>query len=207
MPTQKLNPPNMKLPHSNDDVVVVEEFPQKIHPGNDEMLSDLGKGTLDEKLNVLSLDLDTFEQMSELGKATLEEIFGEINLSYKKNYVPLGTDCPSVGVLKCTSDYIVIGDEESNGKKRKIVSIFKIDDEAIEIDDESIEIDDETNGSDDETNGKDHVTNLPLTAISFHEPSKSTNKNILLIPGTVACAVILATGTVDIWMPTMVGDP
>jgi hypothetical protein len=26
-------------------------------------------------------------------------------------------------------------------------------------------------------------------------------------PGTVACAVILATGTVDIWMPTMVGDP
>jgi hypothetical protein len=89
----------MSLPHSNDDVVVVEEFPQKIFPtdpGNDDsansdLLSDLGKGTLDEKLNVPSLDLDNFEQMSELGKATLEEIFGERNLSLKKNYVPLGT--------------------------------------------------------------------------------------------------------------------
>ncbi len=151
---------------------MVEEFPQKIDPGNDdsatsEMLSDLEKGTLDEKLNVPSLDLDTFEQMSELGKATLEEIFGERHLSLKKNYVPLGTDCTSVGVLKCTSDYIEIGDEESKGKKKKIVSIFEIDDEANEIDD----------------NEKVYVTDLPLTAISFPELFKSTNNTILLVIG------------------------
>jgi hypothetical protein len=109
---------------------------------------------------------------------------------FKKNYVPLGTDCPSVGVLKCTSDYIEIGDEESKGKKKKIVSIFKIDDEAIEIDDESDGSDDEADGSDDEVdgiddgaNGKDHVTDLPLSAISFPEFSKSTIKNILLVVG------------------------
>ncbi len=79
-----------------------------------------------EKLTV-GKDSILFEQLSKLGKTTLEDIFGAGNVQNGKFVLP-GTDCPSVGILKCTSDCITIQEEVSFGKNKKRLFIEGVTD-------------------------------------------------------------------------------
>ncbi len=102
--------------------------------GSSEMQSGLVKKPLGasnivdaEKLTV-GKDSILFEQLSKLGKTTLEDIFGAGNILGRKMYVAAGTDCPSVGILKCASNCISIQDEVSFGKIQKRVFIKDVTD-------------------------------------------------------------------------------
>jgi hypothetical protein len=82
-PNPILSPNPTHLPHSNDDVLVAAETPLKI----------------------ASDDWAFLAKLNELGKTTLEDIFGDGNVHWGR-YVEVGTDCPSVGILKQTSVFI-----------------------------------------------------------------------------------------------------
>jgi hypothetical protein len=99
-----------------------------------EMQSDLaekllGATNIAENLPTKTVDYNSilFEQLRKLGKTTLEEIFGAGNVQNGKFVLP-GTDCPSVGILKCTSDCISIQDVESYGKIQQRVFIRGVTD-------------------------------------------------------------------------------
>ena len=58
-------------------------------------------------------DSATFESLSKLGKKALDEIFGTETVWFGR-YVKSGTDCPSIGIIKTTSDSILIREEVKN---------------------------------------------------------------------------------------------
>ncbi len=183
------SPEATTLPHSKDDVVVVDEFTQLISStdsvntdvvtelmGNmtvkenelssegssadsnnhdlvsSEMQSDLeekplGASNIVDPVGKESILFELFKQLSKLGKTTLKDIFGDGNVQSGR-YVDAGTDCPSVGILKCTSNCISIQD----GTIQKRVFI-------------------------------EGVTDLPLKAISYPEIPTTTIQDVLLVIG------------------------
>jgi hypothetical protein len=112
-----------------------DELPSKSLSA-DLLSSEMQSGLVEKPLEASNIvdpvgkDSILFEQLSKLGKTTLEDIFGAGNLLGEKKYVAAGTDCPSVGILKCASNCISIRDvpTKNDGTIQKRVFIEGVTD-------------------------------------------------------------------------------